>query len=47
VTGTSEGLRADGTTFAESKMVSTASDGRLVISVSPMEASANEASASD
>ena len=37
-TGTSEGLRADGTTFAESKLVSTTSDDRLVISVSPVEA---------
>ncbi|EMA70223.1 HTR-like protein [Halorubrum aidingense JCM 13560] len=33
-TGTSTGLRADGTTFAESKMVTTTSDDRLVISVS-------------
>jgi PAS domain S-box-containing protein len=37
-TGTSEGLRADGTTFAESKLVSTTSDDRLVISVSPVSA---------
>lgn len=46
-TGTSEGLRADGTTFAESKMVSTASDDRLVISVSPVEAVGGGAAASD
>ena len=34
-TGTSTGLRADGSRFAESKMVSATSDDRLVISVSP------------
>ena len=33
-TGRSTGLRADGSTFPESKMVSTTSDGRLLISVS-------------
>jgi PAS domain S-box-containing protein len=33
-TGRSIGLRADGSTFPESKMVSTTSDGRLLISVS-------------
>jgi PAS domain S-box-containing protein len=36
-TGTSTGLRADGSTFAESKMVTTTSDDRLVISVSEFE----------
>ncbi|WP_280586740.1 response regulator [Halorubrum sp. Boch-26] len=46
-TGTSEGLRADGTTFAESKLVSTTSDGRLVISVSPVAAVAGGRTASD
>ncbi|WP_144799648.1 response regulator [Halorubrum depositum] len=46
-TGTSEGLRADGTTFAESKMVSTASDDRLVISVSPFDEVGGGAAASD
>jgi PAS domain S-box-containing protein len=34
-TGTSTGLRADGSRFTESKMVSATSDDRLVISVSP------------
>ncbi len=33
-TGRSTGLRADGTTFTESKMVSTTTDGRLLITVS-------------
>ena len=33
-TGRSTGVRADGSTFPESKMVSTTSDGRLLISVS-------------
>ena len=33
-TGTSTGLRADGTTFTESKLVSTTSNDRLVIAVS-------------
>jgi PAS domain S-box-containing protein len=37
-TGTSTGLRADGSRFAESKMVSATSDDRLVISVSPVDA---------
>ena len=46
-TGTSEGLRADGTTFAESKLVSTTSDDRLVISVSPVEAVDDGALAGD
>lgn len=46
-TGTSEGLRADGTTFAESKMVSTTSDDRLVIAVSPFEAVAGGRPAGD
>jgi PAS domain S-box-containing protein len=46
-TGTSEGLRADGTTFAESKMVSTTADDRLVIAVSPFDEVAGEAAAGD
>ncbi|WP_435072836.1 response regulator [Halorubrum sp. HHNYT27] len=46
-TGMSEGLRADGTTFAESKQVSTASDDRLVISVSPVESVGGGPAASD
>jgi PAS domain S-box-containing protein len=46
-TGTSEGLRADGTTFAESKLVSTTSDDRLVISVSPVETGDGGALAGD
>jgi PAS domain S-box-containing protein len=46
-TGTSEGLRADGTTFAESKLVSTTSDDRLVIGVSSFEALAGGAPAGD
>ena len=46
-TGTSEGLRADGTTFAESKLVSTASDDRLVISVSPFDEVAGGTAAGD
>ena len=37
-TGTSTGLRADGSRFAESKMVSATSDDRLVISASPLDA---------
>ncbi|MFW6317163.1 MAG: response regulator [Halorubrum sp.] len=40
-TGTSTGLRADGSTFAESKMVSTTSDDRLVIAVSPLDEAAS------
>ncbi|WP_049984230.1 response regulator [Halorubrum sp. BV1] len=36
-TGTSTGLRADGTTFAESKMVTTTSDERLVIAASAVD----------
>ncbi|OTF02072.1 response regulator [Halorubrum sp. SD612] len=36
-TGTSTGLRADGSRFAESKMVSATADDRLVISVSPLD----------
>jgi len=43
-TGTSTGIRADGTTFAESKMVTTTSDDRLVISVSEFETVASGAS---
>ncbi|EMA61764.1 response regulator [Halorubrum lipolyticum] len=46
-TGTSTGLRADGSTFAESKMVTTTSDDRLVISVSEFEEVASEARAGD
>ncbi|AZQ13718.1 MULTISPECIES: response regulator [Halorubrum] len=46
-TGTSTGLRADGTTFAESKMVTTTSDDRLVISVSKFEDVAARARADD
>ncbi|MFC7324873.1 response regulator [Halorubrum rutilum] len=46
-TGTSEGLRADGTTFTESKLVSAAGDGRLVISVSPFDEVAGGRAASD
>ncbi|OYR86570.1 two-component system response regulator, partial [Halorubrum distributum] len=37
-TGASTGLRADGSRFAESKMVSATADDRLVISVSPLDA---------
>jgi len=36
--GRSEGLRADGSTFTESKMVAPLSDGRLLIAVSELEA---------
>jgi PAS domain S-box-containing protein len=36
-TGTSTGLRADGSRFAESKMVSATADDRLIISVSPLD----------
>jgi PAS domain S-box-containing protein len=46
-TGTSTGLRADGSTFAESKMVTTTSDDRLVISVSELEQVASRTQASD
>jgi len=46
-TGTSTGLRADGSTFAESKMVTTTSDDRLVISVSEFEEVASGARADD
>jgi PAS domain S-box-containing protein len=46
-TGTSEGLRADGTTFAESKLVSTTADDRLVIAVSPFDEVAGGTPASD
>ncbi|ELZ37849.1 HTR-like protein [Halorubrum saccharovorum DSM 1137] len=46
-TGTSTGLRADGSTFAESKMVTTTSDDRLVISVSEFEEVAAGAHAGD
>jgi len=35
--GHSEGLRADGTTFTESKLVTTLEDGRLLIAVSELE----------
>ena len=43
-TGTSTGLRADGSRFAESKMVSATSDDRLVISASPLDAVRRSAS---
>jgi len=46
-TGTSTGLRADGTTFAESKMVTTTSDDRLVIAVSPFDEVVSRLQASD
>ncbi|MGQ3328852.1 MULTISPECIES: response regulator [Halorubrum] len=46
-TGTSTGLRADGSTFAESKMVTTTSDDRLVISVSEFDEVASGARADD
>jgi len=46
-TGTSTGLRADGSTFAESKMVTTTSDERLVISVSEFDEVASGAQADD
>ncbi|ELZ59416.1 MULTISPECIES: response regulator [Halorubrum] len=36
-TGTSTGVRADGSRFAESKMVSATADDRLLISVSPLD----------
>ncbi|QWC19576.1 response regulator [Halorubrum sp. 2020YC2] len=36
-TGASTGLRADGSRFAESKMVSATADDRLIISVSPLD----------
>jgi PAS domain S-box-containing protein len=36
-TGRSEGLRADGSTFTESKMVSALDDGRILITVSEVE----------
>ncbi|WP_297887319.1 response regulator [uncultured Halorubrum sp.] len=41
--GTSTGLRADGSRFAESKTVSTTADDRLVISVSPLDTVARTA----
>ena len=46
-TGTSTGLRADGTTFAESKMVTTTSDDRIVIAVSPFDEVVGGSPASD
>lgn len=46
-TGRSEGLRADGTTFAESKPVSTASDDRLVTSTPPFDEVAGGTGAGD
>lgn len=46
-TGRSEGLRADGSTFAASTLVSTASDDRLVVSASPFEAVDGGTAASD
>jgi len=39
--GRSEGLRADGTTFPESKMVTALDDGRLLIAVSAVEEAAD------
>ena len=46
-TGTSTGLRADGTTFAESKLVSATGDDRLVIAVSQYDDVAGSSGASD